>query len=302
MENLKESSEILDALSDGMADAVEKAGQFVVRVNSRRRRGASGVVFGKSLILMADHSLQREDGLSVETHDGRKLSARIAGRDPSSDLALLEAEGLNAEAATLAEEQTRVGQLALAIGRSGREGLRASFGVVSAVGGPLRTGRGSVMERYVQTGATPYPGLGGGPLIDARGGVIGIVVAGMMRGVTLAVPADVAWGVAGTLKDQGHVRRGYLGILSQPVSLPPTQRPEGRSRGLLVVGVEEDSPARSGGMLMGDVLIGLDGQPVEDTDELQALLSGERVGKEVAVEVIRGGEMQTVHVTVVQRR
>lgn len=301
MENVKESSELLAALSDGMADAVERIGPKVVRVNSRRRRGASGVVYAENLVLMADHSLQREEGLKVETQDGRKLPARIVGRDPSSDLALLEVEGLDAEPATPAPEPARAGQISLAAGRPGREGLRVSFGVVSAVGGPLRTGRGAMMERYVQADATPYPGFGGGPLIDARGNVLGIIVAGMMRGVTLAVPADEAWRVAGSLKEGGSVKRGYLGILSQPVRLPAAQRIEDRERGLLILGVEEDSPAGRGGLLMGDILIGLDGEPVEDTDELQTLLGGERVGKEAAIGVIRGGEQQTVNVTIGQR-
>ncbi len=300
MENLKESSEVLGVLSDGMADAVEKAGTFVVKVNSRRRRGASGVVYEAGTVLVADHALQREEGITVEKDDGKKLPARILGRDPASDLALLEVEGLDTEFATPADA-ARVGQISLAVGRPGREGLRAGFGVVSAIGGPLRTGRGTMMERYVQTDATPYPGLGGGPLIDARGNVLGVVVAGMMRGVTLAVPADVAWRVADTLKNQGHVKRGYLGILSQTVHLPAAQRSEVRNRGLLVVGVEEESPAGRGGLLMGDILVGLDGETVEDTEELQALLAGDRIGEEVEVAVIRGGEDQTALVTVGQR-
>lgn len=297
--NLKDSSDVLGALSNGMADVVEKAGAFVVKVNSRRRRGAGGIVYEPGMVLVADHALQREEGITVE-RGGQKLPARILGRDPASDLALLEVEGLDAEPATPAD-LARVGQLALAVGRPGREGLRASFGIVSGVGGPLRTGRGTMMERYVQTDATPYPGLGGGPLIDARGNVLGVIVAGVMRGVTLAVPADAAWRVAETLKTQGHVKRGYLGILSQPVRLSAAQRVEGRSRGLLVVGVEEDSPAGRGGLLMGDILVGLDGETVEDTEELQALLAGDRVGKEVEVTIIRGGEAKSTHVTVGQR-
>lgn len=301
MENLKDGPEILRALSDGMADAVEKAGRSVVRVNSRRRRSASGLIYGANTVLMADHSLQREEGITVERDDGRRLPARILGRDPASDLALLEVEGLEGEAATPAAEAARVGQISLAVGRPGGDGLRASFGVVSAVGGPLRTGRGMRMERYVQTDATPYPGFGGGPLIDVHGGVLGVITAGVMRGVTLAVPEEVAWRVAETLESQGHVKRGYLGILSQPVRLPSAQRAEGRSRGLLIVGVEEDSPADRGGLIVGDILVGLGGQPVGDTDELQALLTGERVGREAEVEVIRGGEARTVRVTAGQR-
>lgn len=300
MENSNENTEVLGTLSDGMAEAVERAGAFVVKVNSRKRRGASGIVYESGLVLVTDHALQREEGITVETGDGQKLTARIVGRDPTSDLALLEVEGLDAEPATPAES-ARVGQIALAVGRPGQEGLRAIFGIVSAAGEPYRTGRGRKLGRHVQTDATPYPGLGGGPLIDVRGNVLGVVVAGMMRGVTLAVSADVAWTVAETLKTGGRVERGYLGVLSQPVRLPAAQSIGGRSRGLLIVGVEEDSPAGRGGLLMGDILIGLDGEDVEDTEELQALLAGERVGEEVEVSVIRGGEARSVHVTVGQR-
>lgn len=301
MENSKENSEMLIALSEGMADAVAKAETFVVRVNSRRRRGASGLVYGAGTVLVSDHSLQREEGITVEKGDGRKLPARILGRDPASDLALLEVEGVGGGVATPAEEAARVGQISLAVGRPGGEGLRASFGIVSATGGPLRVGRGTTMEHYVQADTTPYPGFGGGPLIDVHGNVLGIITAGMTRGITLAVPAGVAWRVAETLKTQGHVKRGYLGILSQPVHLPAAQQHEGRSRGLLVVGVEEDSPAGQGGLLMGDILVGLDGQVVEDTEGLQSLLTGERVEKEVGVEVVRGGEPHNVRLTIGQR-
>ena len=122
MENLKEGPETLRALSDGMADAVEKAGQFVIRVNSRRRRGASGLVYGADTVLMADHALQREEGITVERGDGRRLPARILGRDPASDLALLEVEGLEGEAATPAAEVARIGQISLAVGRPGGVG------------------------------------------------------------------------------------------------------------------------------------------------------------------------------------
>jgi S1-C subfamily serine protease len=200
--------------------------------------------------------------------------------------------------------EVRVGQISLAIARPGREGLiRASFGIVSAVGGPLRTGRGARLERYVQTDVTPYPGFSGGPLINAEGAVLGITALGLARGVALAVPSEVAWRVARSLEERGSAKRGYLGILSQPVHLPSAQSAglgEGRG-GLLVVGVEDGSPAGNGGMLLGDILISLDDTPVADTEELQALLTGGRVGREVEVGVIRGGELQTLRVTVGER-
>lgn len=303
MENLKESSDLLSALSDGMADAVEQVVPKVVRVNGRRRRSASGVVYAPNVVLTASHVLEREEDLTVGTHDGRTLPARFVGRDHSTDLAVLRVEGLDVEVATPAEGTARIGQLALAVGSPSRsERARASLGVVSAVGGPLRTGRGMRLERYIQTDATAYPGFSGGPLIDARGNVLGIMTAGWARGAAFAIPAEVAWRVARTLERRGSVKRGYLGILSQPVRLPDGQRVGlTQGGGLLVVGVEDDSPAGRGGVLLGDIVAMLDGQPVEDTDDLLVLLTDERVGETVPVKVVRGGELQTLQITIGER-
>jgi serine protease DegQ len=303
MERKDETLDALGALSDGLADAVERVGPAVVRVNGRRRRSASGVVYAPEMVLTASHALEREEDLTVGAAAGRTLSARFVGRDPSTDLAVLRVGDLNVEAAAPAEGPPRIGQLALAVGRPGRsEGPGASLGVVSAVGGPLSTGRGTRLERYIQTDATPYPGFSGGPLVDARGSVLGIMTTGLARSAALAVPADLAWRIAGTLAEKGSVKRGYLGILSQPVRLPDAQRVGLTQRGgLLVVGVEEGSPAGQGGMLLGDILASLDGQAVEDTEDLLALLAGERVGQTVPVKVVRGGELTTLEITVGQR-
>ncbi len=293
----------LRVLSEGMADAVERVGPSVVRVNGRRRRAASGVIYAAGRVLTASHVLEREEDLSIVTHHGRTLEANFVGRDPYTDLAVLDVPELEESVAEPTVSGVRVGQVSLAVARPGREGLRASFGVVSAVGGPLRTGRGVRLERYVQTDATPYPGFSGGPLIDAEGAVLGITALGLAQGVALAVPSEVAWRVAGALEERGSVKRGYLGILSQPVHLPSAQSAglEVGRGGLLVVGVEDGSPAGKGGILLGDILVSLDATPVTDTDELQALLTGDRVGREVPVGVVRGGEFQTLRVTVGER-
>jgi serine protease DegQ len=298
-----EHTDTLAALSDGMADAVENIAASVVRVNGRRRRSGSGVVFAPNKVLTASHVLEREEDLSVETADGKTLTARFAGRDHSTDLAVLDVEGLDVEPAPPAEGEARVGQISLAVGSHSRgEGPRATLGVVSAVGGPVRTRRGPRLERYVQTDATPYPGFSGGPLIDVRGNVLGILVSGWGRGAAFAIPADLAWRTAETLSERGSVKRGYLGILSQPVRLPDGQRLGLTQRGgLLVVGVEDGSPAGRGGLIVGDILATLDGQPVEDTDDLLVLLAGDRVGRPVPVRLVRGGELEEIEITVGER-
>jgi len=298
-----EQTDTLAALSDGMADAVENAAASVVRVNGRRRRSGSGVVLGQNKVLTASHVLEREEDLSVETADGRTLPARFAGRDHATDLAVLDVDGLDVEPASPSAGDARVGQISLAVGSHSRgEGPRATLGVVSAVGGPVRTRRGPRLERYIQTDATPYPGFSGGPLIDARGKVLGIMVSGWGRGAAFAIPADIAWRTAGTLSERGSVKRGYLGILSQPVRLPDGERLGLTQRGgLLVVGVEDGSPAGRGGLIVGDILAALDGQPVEDTDDLLVLLASDRVGRPVPVKLVRGGELTEVEITVGER-
>jgi serine protease DegQ len=298
-----EHTDTLAALSNGMADAVENVATAVVRVNGRRRRSGSGVVFAQNMVLTASHVLEREEDLSVETADGRTLSARFAGRDHSTDLAVLNVDGLDIDPATPSEGDARVGQISLAVGSHSRgEGSRATLGVVSAVGGPARSRRGPRVERYIQTDATPYPGFSGGPLIDARGDVLGILVSGWGRGAAFAIPADIAWRTAGTLSERGSVKRGYLGILSQPVRLPNGQSLGLTQRGgLLVVGVEDGSPAGRGGLIVGDILATLDGQPIEDTEDLLVLLAGDRVGRSVPVKLVRGGELTEVEITVGER-
>jgi S1-C subfamily serine protease len=293
---------LLSALSNQMADAVERVSTSLVLVNGRPRQPASGIVYANDHVLTADHVLEREEDLTVGTHDGRTLAAQFVGRDSASDLAVLRVNGLNLASATAVQGAARVGQFVLAVGRPSNSGPMASLGVVSAVGGPLRTRRGGVLDQFIQTDATPYPGFSGGPLVDSQGAVVGILTTGIVGGVALGVPASLAWQIAGTLGQHGHVKRGFLGISSQVVQIPHGQRGGlEQDRGLLIVRVEPGSPAEKGGLLLGDVLVSFDGKPIMDTDELQSLLRGEHVGKPITLTVLRGGARQDVQVTVGQR-
>jgi S1-C subfamily serine protease len=288
-----------------MADAVAKAGAATVLVNARRRFPASGIAYTAELILTADHVVERDEDITVILPDGSELKATIAGRDPGSDLAVLRLERPAAFAAEPAKQDARVGQIALSLGRPTSEGIQASLGIVSVIGGPVRTGRGGLLDRYLRTDATPYPGFSGGPLVDTAGGVIGVNTSGLARGASLAIPASLAWQVAETLAKHGRVKRGFLGVRSQPVSIPAAQQKSlGReqSSGLLLVGVEENSPAESGGLIVGDILTAISGQPVTDADLLLAALVGEVVGKPTPIQILRGGQAQTVMVTIGERK
>jgi S1-C subfamily serine protease len=295
------STTILVDLSNALADAAAKAGASTVLVNARQRMPASGIAIQADLVLTADHAIEREEDITVILPDGTELSARLAGRDPGSDLAVLRLEKPSATPAEPVTEETRVGQIVLAVGRPVPEGIQASLGVISAISGPVHTGSGGVLERYIRTDTTPFPGFSGGPLVDSSGRVVGLNTSGFGRGAAITIPADLAWKTAETLVAHGHVQRGYLGIRSQGVELPGApQKALGGSQttGLLLVGVENDSPASAGGLIVGDILVGIGGHPVSDHDQLMAQLSASVVGQPTPVEVLRGGQPLTVTITV----
>lgn len=256
------------------------------------------------MILTAEHVVERDDDIRVALPDSSELPAAVVGRDPGSDLALLRLDGITA-IAELAPDEARIGQLVLALGRPNTDGIQASLGVVSMVGGPVRTGRGGLLERYIRTDAVPYPGFSGGPLVDSAGRVLGLNTSGLARGASLVVPVSLAWQIAETLAKYGRVRRGYLGVRSQPVEISAAQRKDlGRvqASGLLLVNVEGGSPAETGGLLVGDIIVAVSGQPVTDPDELLATLVGDAVGEPTPVEILRGGVSQTITVTIGERK
>lgn len=302
--NMQPTGELLKGLSDALANAVVRVGQSVVRVDARRRHSASGIVWSADgLILTADHVLEREEDLAVGLPDGRTVSASLVGRDPGTDLALLRAETANQSPPTWGAEP-RVGQLTLIVARPGPAGLATSIGVVSAVGGPARTWRGGQLERFVRTDATFYPGFSGGALVGADGGLLGLATSGFRHASGLAIPIETIQRVTTALLSHGRVRRGYLGVTSQPVGLPEALRQARaieQQSALLVVGVESGGPAERAGLLLGDVLLTLGGQPLRDTEDLRAALGPDSVGQQVAARVLRGGELRDLTVTIGER-
>ncbi len=302
---MSETINPLTAFSNALADAAAKAGEATVLVNGRRRMPSSGVHFAAGLVLTASHTVEREEAIQVLFGSGVQTGAVLVGRDPSSDLAVLRLEQAGGPVASRAAQDGRVGQLVLSLGRPSENGIEASLGVVSSAGGPVRLHGGGLLERYLRTDTIPYPGFSGGPLVDAEGSVLGINTSGLTPGSALTIPASLAWNVADALSQHGHVRRGYLGVRSQPVELPSAaQQALGREQktGLLLVGVDDGSPAAQGGLMLGDVLVGLGGQVVEDPDVLVGMLSGSLVGTTTPVEIVRAGQPQTLSVVVGERK
>lgn len=295
-------SSVLVELSNAMAAAAEKAGASTVMVNARRRMPASGIVYSSDLVLTADHVVEREEGITVTLGDGTETPATLVGRDPGTDLALLRLEQANAKTAKISKG-VKIGQITLALGRPSTGGIEASLGVVSAISGPVRTPRG-MLNSYIRTDTTPFPGFSGGPLVDAEGRAIGLNTSGFGRGSSLTIPAELAWKVAEQLDKHGSIKRGYLGIRSQAVEVPETGQEalkREQATGLLVLSVEKKSPAEAGGLMVGDILVGIDGNPVSDHDELFARLSGDVVDKSIPVEILRGGQLQTLQVKIGMR-
>ncbi len=295
---------VLVELSDALADAAEKAGKATVLVNARRRMPASGIAYAADLVLTADHIVEREDDITVTLADGTEIPAKVAGRDAGSDLAVLKLERPLTAVAEATKSPARLGQIALVLGRPSADGIEASLGTVSAIGGPIRTGRGGMLERYIRTDSISYPGFSGGPLVAADGTVLGINTSGLARGAAITIPADIAWKIAEALVKHGRIQHGYLGIRSQSVEIPQSSRKalkREQATGLLVVGLENGSPAAKGGFLVGDILVGVAGKSVLNHEELFARLDGDVVGKSTPIEILRGGQPQTLNVVIGER-
>lgn len=289
------------ALSDNLADVVEQAGHSVVAVNARHRIPSSGVHWRSGIIVTAAHTIRRQEEITVTLPDHRTVPATLVGRDSSTDLAVLKLQTAEFPVAEIGDaESLKVGHIVLAVGRSGESGLSASLGVVSVKGGAWRSWCGGQIDQFLRLDLTLYPGFSGGPLVDATGCVVGINTVGP-RKMVLAIPAVTVNRVINTLLEKGRIARGYLGLGMQPVLLPDTLKSTlnlSSNGGVIVVNIEPNGPGDRAGVLIGDVLLSLDGQLVSDTGDVQAMLGTESVGKTLKTQIIRGGVLVEVAIAV----
>jgi S1-C subfamily serine protease len=293
--SLPSEDEALDAYSQAVIGVAERLSPSVANVRLRRGGGSAVVVTPDGFMLTSAHVVARSRGGRVSFVDGRELEFDVVGSDPLSDLAVLRAEGSELTPAELGDaENLRVGQLVVAIGNPHGFTGSVTAGVVSALGRSLPTRSGAnvrVVDNVIQTDAALNPGNSGGALADGRGRVVGINTAVAGVGLGLAVPINAATRrIVGALMTEGRFRRAYLGIAGGPRPLPPRlARKLGRAAGVEVVEVVEGGPADRAGLRAEDLIVEIDGTPIEGMDELQSVVVSELIGRAVRAKVVREG-------------
>ena len=300
----------LSQLSDQLASVVEQAARSIVTVAARPRQTATGIIWRadtETIILTADHVIEREDEINVTLPDTRAVKAQLIGRDPSTDVAALRLPDVDLSPEHVpaeTSEHLRVGHLVLAIGRPASDGPRVSFGAVSSIDGPRRSWQGTEIEGVIYPDVTLYPGFSGGPLVDLAGCVVGLNSSQLTRQNSSALPVATLRRVAHALVQHGRVPRGYLGVGTQQAPLPAALAQKVGSTqqaALLIITVEPGSPAEQAGLLMGDLLVSLGSQPTTDGATLRAQLGAARLGQSIAAQILRGGEPRDITITVAER-
>jgi S1-C subfamily serine protease len=307
----EDDDDLLDAYSAAVSSAAERLIPSVASLRVTRSLGgriAGGAGSGVAIapdgyVVTSAHVVAGSDRGNATFVDGAELDFRVIGRDPLSDLAVIRTTGSDLRAATMGDaDRVRVGQLVVAIGNPLGFGGSVTAGVVSALGRSLSTRDGQasrLVENVIQTDAALNPGNSGGALADSRGRVIGINTAVAGIGLGLAVPINAATrAILAALIHDGRVRRAYLGVVGGSRPLPPPVVAElGRRRGLEVVQLLQPSPAAAAGVRPGDVIVELDGRPIEGVGDLQRLMVGELVGRRVDVRIERGGRLVSLALT-----
>jgi len=292
-------------LSDALAQATDRAAASAAAVHTEPRGSSSGVVWRSGIVVTAEHALRRDEEIHVTLPGGRVLPATLAGRDPSSDLAVLKC----AEAGTAVSEfgdpaVLKPGSLTLVVGRTRASGPVAALGVVSLVAPERRSWTGASLAPYIRLDVSLQPTAAGGAVVDAHGRVIGIATPRFGRFGVVAIPAPTVNAVVDALLQKGHIPRGYLGVGLQPVRLPDALRQSlqrDEKTAAIVLEVDSDGPAHKAGIVIGDIIVSLAGHPVARLDDIHSQLHGAAIGNPFAVKFVRGGVAQEAMVVVAER-
>jgi len=305
---------LLDAYSNTVIGVVDTVGPAVVKLDVRKNGkpagSGSGVILSPDgLVLTNSHVAQGTPRVAVQTQDGRHFDARLIGDDPDTDLALVHVEqSVNLPSARLGNSSLlKRGQVAVAIGNPLGFEATVTTGVISALGRSLRAKNGRLIDDVIQTDAALNPGNSGGPLVSSLGEVIGINTAVIMgaQGICFAVASNTASFVMGQLIRHGRVRRASIGIAAQPALI--TRRVQiaagiEQPAGVMIAGAESGGPADAAGLLMGDIIVAVDGHKVAGADDLIRLLDEERIGRNTTFDVLRNGKARSFDVTPKERR
>lgn len=298
------STELI-AVSNALAQATDRTAASTVAVHTESRGSSSGVVWRSGVIVTAEHALRRDEDIQVTLPDGRVVAASLAGRDASTDVAVLKC----AEAASRIAEPAEVssikpGSLALVVGRTRASGPVAALGVVSLVAAESRRWTGTALSPYIRLDVSLQPTAVGGAVVDAHGRTIGIATPRFARFGAIAIPAAAVDRDVDMLLQKGRIPRGYLGVGLQPVRLPEAlrqtlQRKEQTAP--IVLEVEPDGPAHKAGIVIGDILVALSGRSITGLEDVHAQLAAESIGKPLTVKFVRGGALQEATIIVGER-
>jgi S1-C subfamily serine protease len=298
------SAELIE-LSNALAQATERAAANLVAVHAESRGSASGVVWRAGIIVTAEHALRRDEEIHATLPDGRVVPATLAGRDPSSDLAVLKCAEASAAVPSFGDVTAlKPGSLTLVVGRTRASGPVAALGAVSLVVPERRTWTGAALAPYIRLDVSLQSTAVGGAVVDAQGRIVGIATPRFARFGAIAIPAPAVDRVIDTLLKKGHIPQGYLGVGLQPVRLPEALRQSlqrSEKTAAIVLEVEPESPAHKAGIVIGDILVALAGHPVARLEDVHSQLNGEAIGKPLVLKFVRGGATQEVNIVVGER-
>ncbi|MGB7024946.1 MAG: trypsin-like peptidase domain-containing protein [Candidatus Acidiferrales bacterium] len=298
------SNELIE-LSNTLAEATGRAAATVVAVHAETRGSASGIVWRSEVIVTSEHALHRDEDIEVTLPDGRVVSATLAGRDPSMDIAVLKCAEADSAVQQIGDVTTlKPGSLTLVVGRTRASGPVAALGVVSLVAPDRRTWTGGSIAPYIRLDVGLQPTAVGGAVIDAYGNLVGLATPRFARFGAIAVPASAINKIADTLLRKGRIPRGYLGVGLQPVRLPNALRESlhrNEKTATIILEVHPDGPADKAGIMIGDILVSLGGHPITRLEDVQSLLVGDAIGKSLPLKFVRGGSVQEGSIMVAER-
>ncbi|MGF9762879.1 S1C family serine protease [Microvirga sp. 0TCS3.31] len=293
----------LDVISDRIADLCDRIAPRLVAIHGPKRRSSSGLIWRPGLVLTAEEALEADEDILITRADGSQVPARLVGRDPSTDIALLRTEEqIIADVPFANTSSLRVGHLVLAVGRQ-TDGACAALGIVALAGGPWRSLRAGHIDRRLHLDLKLDARSEGGAALDSNGQIIGMTVLGP-GGRVLVIPSETIERVAPQLLAHGRIARGYLGLGLQPVRIDQTVADAAglaEPKGLIVISVDPSGPGQGAGIKQGDIVIRWDTDPLHSVRRVYTFLGPESVGRSITLGMLRGGEQISFTIVIAER-